>query len=280
MNKKNIKLLIIVLIALIAIWGISEYWNSKNKRTFKKYVVEVTPSEVYVINIFKNNYSEKFSLIKENNKWFILDNKNKFVANYSTIENLLKEFEKMKTKRVVAKNKKKWEKYSITDSLATKVILLDKSKNELCELVIGKFDYKANQNNMQGRPSYEMMTYVRNKTGKTVYSIEGALAMTVKNSVDNWRDKTVMKFNPNNINSIKIKNIDGSELNIAKQDTIWKINNNINIEESKVTNYLNSIKNLNGQQFENNFKANSEPVASVIIEGKEINLETKIYKSD
>ncbi|MCT4613516.1 MAG: DUF4340 domain-containing protein [Marinifilaceae bacterium] len=278
MLSKNIKIFGVVLVVLAIVYFASDLIDNKQKRNFKKYLVELNKEDVQAFKIYSKNYSQTNNFIFEEDKWYIADEDKKYIADEDKINRLMDDLKHLKTKALASRNDSLWENYQITDSLAVKLVLLDKKKNELAELIIGKTDYKQLPN-PSGRPQYDVSTFVRPTKGKSVYTVDGSIGSTIRQPLQSWRDKYIFKFDKKNVESIELTNLEGGNFSIVKKDSIWQVENKV-IEEKDLTNYLNKIYRLRGSSFAENIDIPTDIVGSVKVNCLDKSYTANIYKLD
>lgn len=253
----NTQLIIRIIILLLIVGGIY-YWDSRSgEKTFKTELVEIDSAKVTSIFISPkdNNYKE-IKLLKRDNDWRVeMEGKKSMKASIEMVVYVIKELQKIKSKRLAATEENKWKEFQVDDSSGTKVKVME-GNNLTLSIIIGKFSYlqDPNQMQMQGGRGGEMLTYVRLAEEKNVYVTEGFLSMTFNRDYDNWIDKTIIKSDFNNWTKISFA-VPDSSLTLSKQNEKWFINGNIETDSTKVENYLQSIANLNADAVMENVNA-------------------------
>ncbi|HON18932.1 MAG TPA: DUF4340 domain-containing protein [Salinivirgaceae bacterium] len=238
--KNKILFLIVGILALVVI--INTIRNQiRGERTFRSELLKFNPDEV--TKILLANHEEHLTFEKISNQWMVSDDKNpKSRADQQAVNNILKDLSLLKIERLVSREKTKLKEFEVDDTLGTKVSLY-KDKKLLGELMIGRFSYRQG-----GYGGVQLSTMVRLPNEIEVYSVEGALSMSVKLDYRSFRDKTIVELEPSIIQQIEFKYPGDSSFTITKMNEMW-FSGTDTLETGKVVNYLNDIKNLRAGSF-------------------------------
>lgn len=216
--------------------------NIRGERSFSKSLYSFIPTEIDKLEIVNNNIPMIFT--KDEGNWRVSQNNNIYKADSHTVENIINELAEMNIQRLVSKDKAKFHENEIDDTTGTRVTLYKKNKT-LADLYVGRFSYRQT-----GQGGIQLSTMVRRADQTDVYSIEGALSMSVKRDLNNFRDKTIINTTSGNIKNIEFTYPGDSSFTLTNKNDIWYINNDT-AETGKVQNYLNEIKNLKAGDFTN-----------------------------
>ena len=206
----------------------------------------------------KQKITKKWTLSKTENTWQVSKGDFSTEATSSAVENLLNELKIVKAKRVAAKNPNKWATFEV-DSSGNRVQVFAGEKL-LTDFVVGKFDM-----NQQTRT---FTSFVRMYDENAVYAVDGFLSMTFNQGMDAFRDKSLVKFNTQDITEFSIQTEDEMQT-YSKLVGNWSSNDGTILDSTKVMNYLNGVSNLNGKEFIDGFSAVS-PSKSVTFKGNNI----------
>lgn len=256
-RKINTKILASLFVALLAIVVLLEIIDSrKGNRTFKSDLVEVETADVSTIELFPKAANGKLiKLYKENDQWKVESDGEKYNADQAVAGRMVSELNNMKTKSVAATNKERWEQFEVTDSLGTRVKLLNGS-DVLADVVIGKFSYSEPRN---------MTSYVRLSEDKEVYGVEGMLGMSFNRNLNSFRDRTIIQSNKTDWTKLTFDYPADSSFVLQKTGDKWMIGE-MEADSASVVQYFNKIASLNDGSF-----ADSKPVIapthSLTIEG-------------
>jgi len=180
----------------------------------------------------------KFEILKNGDSWIVKNSTVQADAQISSISSLLNNLNSIKAQRPVAKSKDKWTEYEVDEEKGKRIELFSGSKS-VEDLVIGRFNF-----NQQTRSA---KSYVRRSNDDSVYVIDGFISMSINQSMDAFRDKTVAKFPANSLVSLNLESELGSR--ILKKENYW-LNQNGEIQDSSaMVNLVNSLSNVNGSTF-------------------------------
>lgn len=277
MSKKlNNRTLLIIFIVLAGVLVLTEIFH-KTEKNLKTELVAFNTNEVNEIQIYakgKANKPIKISRVS-NTEWNVSNGKEIYKAGADIVKSYFDELRKIKSQRLAANSKDKWDDFQVTDSTASRIKLFNAKNKPLLDILIGKFSYKQAAN-PYGRNNVRGISYVRLANEKEVYAVDGFLPMSLNRSFDDWRIKTLCKFNAKDIKSIDFSYPDSSfKLNL--KDSLWFVGD-LSANIKKVNDYLSGLQNKNGHKFNNNFKPTSNPIYQVKIEGDNLsNIEIKCY---
>ena len=236
---------IFVLLAVVTI-VIMRTDNKKERGTFKSNLVTLKMSEITDIEISSVSDQTSFKLIKSNdNKWGIMSGDQRFPAQDGAVNNLLYQLTNVKAKQVVAKEKRNWEEFNVTDSLGKRVTIY-KNNNPEVSILVGRMSFSQSRNPYQQQP--DAVTYLRLDSEETVYAVEGMLSMAVSLDPNDFRDGLLVKCEPQNLASIRFHYPSDTSFVLRKANNIWTIND-FPADSSNTHNYLNSIRNFSTRDF-------------------------------
>ncbi len=271
-KNKDSKKLIIVFLALLAIVVIvSLIDRNKGERTLIENLVETDTADIAKIKISGPNVKENVLLEKRNGKWVVLQNGKTFNTDNYKVNSILAALTEMKPINKISVDKEAWEVSRVTDSLGRKIELFN-DKKKISELIIGKMEYKPNQNygyqqNNQVDPN-SFMTHVRSNGNKEVYLVKGFLSMTFSPDIGDYRNKKILSLNKNDIKKISFELPVNSSYTLALDKNSWLIDG-IKADSLKVDSYLRSISNRSGYTFSDDIPA-GDPQYKLVIEGNNI----------
>lgn len=279
-NKRNLYILAVLIVCL----GLTILIKLPRERaTIKERLVELDTSAVNRIIIYPRlNEGAGFEFIRKNGTWILQNDNLTAVPERDAVRNMLMEIQDIKPKSLEATDKTQWKDFNLTDSLAIRIKLLDNKEKSLADLMIGKFTY--NQGGNQYANPYgngiQGISYVRLTGDKKVYGVEGFLALTFSGKFNDYRDKSFIRLNKENIVKITLTMPYDSSFVLARKDSVWFAGNQ-QADSLAVAEYLNSISYMNGQEFADNFKPTNDPQFKLTIEGNNLlNLSIKCYKTD
>lgn len=239
-RKINLKALIILFASLLSIVIVVKLVDSKKgSRTFKSELVSVEADDITSIEIYpKATNGKLINLFKENERWRVESEGKKYNADPSTAKRLISQLNDLKSKSVAATKQESWEKYEVTDSLGTRVKLLNGSE-PLADLVIGKFSFSQPRN---------MTSFVRLADDKEVYGVDGMLGSSFNRDVNSFRDRTIIQSDKSDWTKLTFDYPADSSFVLVENGTEWMIGNE-KADSASVAQYFNKIANLSDGNF-------------------------------
>jgi hypothetical protein len=268
MSKNKNAIYLIILVVLAGIYLLTKFvFNTKTETNFDMSLLDVDTSKVAYFSIKPSTEKEAILFEKKNNKWIISQGGKTAEADENSIKEIYSVLASLKIENIASTDKSKWKDYKLTDSLATKLSLFDKTGNIYKELYIGKFSYRQNSMSpgVYGRNNITGLSYVRLKNNEKSFIVEGFLPMVFNRRLDDFRNRTITHFDKDSINKITFKHPADSGFVLTKTDSAtWLINGKDTADFSKVDTYLKDISTLNGSRFAEANKLSSKvPVHSL-----------------
>ncbi len=285
MSKKfdNRKLLIILSGLLVVLLLTVIIKMPRERSTLKSTLVELDTASVGEIVITpKSKSSESFRFSRDKTRWNIIMGEIVAKPTRGAVKNIMSEILSIKPKSLAAVGESRWKEYELTDSLATKVTIRNSKGKELAGLFIGKFSYRqaGNPYGGYGGNNIEGTTYVRLDGEKEIYAVDGFLAFTFSGGFNDWRDKTFVRFNRDDITKITFTLPADSSFILMKRDSLWFAANQ-KTDSTKTANYLSSVSLVDGQEFADAYKPSAFPFCQMVIEGNNLlNITVKCFKGE
>lgn len=283
-NRFNNKRLLYLLTGLTVILAITVIIKiPKEQATLKSKIVSLDTSMVNRIILYpkiSNGKAVEFS--KSKGKWVVKQDNIISATQEGAVQNLFNEVLNLKPQSLASKDKSKWKEFDLTDSSATRIKFLDRKDKNLADLMIGKFTYKKADNPYVGYSgnNIQMTSFVRVYNENEVYAVDGMVSFSFNIKFDDWRDKTFIKANRNDITNIRFIYPADSSFNLLKIGDKWQIANQI-ADSINAANYTASLGLLNGETFSDNFKPDLSPMYQLSIEGNNLlNISVRCYKGD
>ncbi len=269
--KLNNKTLLIVFGVLLGLYFLGTQLKGKQERSFKEELVRVDTAKVSSLLLYsKADGHKEVKFSRENGQWTVSQGELSSNVQPNFMPQLLNEFVSMKTKRVAGVSKANWEKYEVTDSLGSRIKILEGGKVK-ADLTVGKFDFKQPQQQGQ-QPT--MSSFVRLTDEEKVYVVDGAISMAFSRGFEAFRDRTLATVNKANITKVTLEK-DGQTTAYAKGQEGWQ-----GIDSTAIDQYLTGLGNVQGSQFKDGFSP-STPLAKLTLEGNNMKtLELNCYPSD
>lgn len=256
MNNRS---LLIILVALGAIYALTQLFAKKKEGSFNTELIRIDTSKVTSITIIPKEKSPEIILKKEENAWIASNGTLSVKAIPSSVSGLLSNIELINTSRIVAKSQEKWADFEVDDQKGTRIKIY--SNNTLLEdFIVGRFTYSQPPGGFnQQQPNFNNMSftsYLRLADQDEVYAVDGMISMSLGNqNFDSFRDKKLFSFGAAaRINAIEVSNNrDSSHITMQLQGNTWMLNNTQVLDSLKMANFITNINNLTGIEFADDF---------------------------
>ena len=262
-KKLNIKVLIIALVALGGILFAVEYSDSnKSMSSFKKKLVQIDTANVTALYVYPKGQNHKeIKIYKEGASWFVeMEGKKKANASTETLQGSLMQLSAIKTKRVAGTKKTQWEKFEVTDSLGTRIKVME-GKNIALDMYLGKFSFQ--------QQTRSASSFVRVANDDNTYSVDGFLDINFNRDMNAWRDQGIVKSDHDSWTKLVFKYPADSSFVIEKRDDeTWGIDMETP-DSIELVKYFRSISNLQNSDFIDDYDVSSlsNPTLSLVIQG-------------
>jgi hypothetical protein len=242
------KTLLLIFLALLGIFLISQYAFEKKTRSFKTELIQLDTASITSILLYpKSDNQEEIILNREGNNWVATKGNVITKANVGAVQSILRNLSLIKTKRVAAKNPEKWTDYEVEEGNGSRIKAYAGEKL-LEDFIVGRFSF-----NQQARTA---ISYVRLAKGNEVYAVDGFLSMTLGQGFDSYRNKELLRLSKDQLTQISINTL-GNTVIHQKLGNQWSANGTP-IDSTKMANYLNAIQNLSGNNFADDFDSNQQ----------------------
>lgn len=283
-SRFNNKRLIYLLTGLISILVLTVLFKiPKESATLKSRIVEFDTAEVNKIMLYpKVSNGKVVEFFKNNGKWNVQQGDIFAMPNTGAVRNIFNEVLNIRPQSLAAVNKSKWQEFELTDSLGTRIKFLNKKGKTLADLMIGKISYKPQENPSGGYGGNNMQvsSFVRLYSEQKIYSVDGLLSFSFNVKFEDWRDKTFIKSEKNDIMNVRFIYPADSSFILNKKGNSWQIANQV-ADSVSVSNWLASLVSMNGETFRDKFKPVSSPVYQMIIEGNNLlNISIKCFQEE
>src|SRR6185312_2859829 len=191
-KKLGNKALLLILVALLAIFGIVRYFSTRNgENTFKTAIIPKIDSArmngmVIFQKISKKGMPLPFIFTRKGKEWYVSQGTVSGRAEQRSAQYMISQLEQISPDRLASNNPADWKEYNVTDSLGTRVALLY-DKDTVLDVIVGRFSFIP-----QGRKT---ISYLRLAGQKEVYATEGMLAMNITEELNAWRDRKIIPDN-------------------------------------------------------------------------------------
>lgn len=255
----------------------------KEKATITEKLIELDTAKVAKIIISPRiKEGSPFEFIRKNGSWTVRQEGITAAPEKNVVQNILAEVMNIKPKSLEAVDKSKWSEFNLTDSLAIRVKFLDERERDLADLMIGRFTY-SQVSNPYGGPNgngIQGTSFVRLRDEKKVYGVEGFLALSFSGKFNDYRDKSFLKLNKEDLKKLSFVYPADSSFVLSTKDSTWYAGGQ-KADSLSLASYMNALGYLNGQDIRDNFKPVSNPLFELRIEGNNmLNISVKCYISD
>ncbi|MEM1138136.1 MAG: DUF4340 domain-containing protein [Bacteroidota bacterium] len=248
--------LFIVLIALIAVYSVREFFGKPNRsKAFKANIVEIDTTAVTQVQIVKPGTS--FKLKKANVTWEVYENEKQLAkAEASKVNNALTELLSLKPSRVASRKEEKWTDFQV-DSSGTQVQVFE-GENKTLDLIIGRFGVK----NMQAR---QFQTYVRLADEPEVYACEDFFGASFPSNANDYRNNKLSNIERDSIISLSYTYPADTSFSLVKNGNNWLIKDEL-ADSASVANLVRDIASASSRNFNDSFnKTGKKPQYKLIV---------------
>jgi len=194
--KKNILILSTVFVLMLVVYLLVERPGTDIYRDRGKKSGPVFPDlkqdSVRAVEIKGSRYS--VTLRKTDKEWMVDDGEG-FPADEEAVESLLQDVAAMTYSEIASENKENHALFEVDDLKGVKVRLLDGKNQPLAAFIVGKFG--------QGPE----ISYIREDGANTVTLQKGLHRFRFDQPAQNWKDRTVMKFDPTKATGLEINRV-------------------------------------------------------------------------
>ncbi len=256
----NNKTLFIILAALLAIYIFSQIGGKKENRSFKADIISIDTSKVSKIIFTAKNTLDEILLQKQNDSWILSQGDQTLACDPESIRNLLAQVIDVKAKRLAATKEDKWLKYEVDEKNGTPIKFFY-GDQLASEFIVGRFNVNQQRQTME--------SFIRLKDGPRVYATDSYLPLALLNGIDGFRNKTIVDLDPSQIKGIEYSNGTAVQ-DLAFQAGKW-IKNGVEMDSTKVANWVAKISNFKGTQFlkDTELLSSAKPIKSITIKGIE-----------
>jgi hypothetical protein len=239
----NNKLLIILFVALLAVFGLTHFFSDKGNRSFKPEIIETDSTTVTSIVLRPKADSLLESILtKEGDNWFLSKNSKKHAVSKAALSQFFEAVSQIKTTYIAAKSKDKWPEYELEEGKASRITIYA-GKKVIADFFVGKFSI-----NQQAR---QITSFIRLADKDDVFAIEGMAGMMLGQSANAFRDKRALELD---IHAIESLNYEGDAVyNVKKENGAWLLNGSEPLDSNKVRDFLMNLRQLSGDEFADGF---------------------------
>lgn len=269
-GKKNTNILLIVFLALVAVFVITRFTSlGKRDQTLKSDWMEIDTSQVTSLAIYpRAEQGNRIEFTREGNSWTVSREGLTAAANSQAVTSALVSLMNLDPEQLVARSRERWAEYQVNDSLATRVVVMEGKKRSL-DVMVGRFQYQPpaqNSYNPYGQNRVSGSTYVRLSGRPETYSVEGFLAMSINQPFNRWRDQRVTNLVPLQVSRIAYDYPADSGFVAEKSGNAWMVAG-IQADSTAFARFLTRVSHISFDQFEDEQQPDGDPDFMASFEG-------------
>ena len=272
----NNKILLIILVALLAIYGLSKLFSGNKETTFKTELIQVDTAAVSSITITPRGEEPPFTLKKESGQWIATRGPLSIKAAQSNVQSLLNNLSLIKTKHIAAKSPDKWVEYQVTDTSGTHIQIYGDGGELMEDFIIGKFDFQQAPGAPQQMPMQQQQpiitSFIRLNGENETYAVEGMQVISMGQGFESYRNKDIIRMKREMEVTAFEYQLEDTLIQFQKTPEGWAANG-LPLDSMKVENYLNVLRNLPGTTFADDFDelaASQYPQQQLTLSGNNI----------
>src|SRR5258706_5516071 len=224
MKKLSTKMLLIGLMVLVAIFVASRFFRAPAlESNLRKNLLTLDTASVSEVRVLPSKeHTEELRLLRDGKNWKVINGKRSEPSDKAAIKSILEALGNLQAQRLASRKKEKWEDFKVGET-GTHVSVYDGKGKKVADFHVGKVGFTPGAGGTYGA-SY---TYVRLSDENEVYTVEGFLEPTFNNSFNEWRDKTFLKLNKDDITRLSFRYPADSGFVASKRDSVWYVGNEL-----------------------------------------------------
>lgn len=279
-KKLGNKALLLILVLLLALFGIARYVSTRNgENTFKTAIIpHIDSARMNGMVIFqratKKGIPPPFIFTRKGKEWYVSQGNVSGRADQRSAQYMMAQLEHISPDRLASNSPADWKDYNVNDSLGTRVVFLY-DKDTALDVIVGRFSFIPR--------SRQSISYIRLAGQKEVYAIDGMLAMNISEEFNAWRDRKIVPDDAfTSWDKLTFTYPDDSGFVLQKNGNRWVFSDGKVPDSLAVAHILQDLSGQNYGIFVNNFdSAGKQPLFSLRIEGKSLGaVLIKAYPSD
>lgn len=266
-KQKNNRTLFIILAVLAGIFILITFLNSgKANRNFPTDFGKLDTAAISTIYVYpKSEQHAEIKLTRTGTGWQITQGDRVAIANGGNLRRILADLVTIKLQKTVALSSDKWTDYEVTDSLATRIKIME-GNTESLYLLLGKTGFKQVVDEQDQQPNRVGISYARLAHEDEVYEVAGFLSQTFDRGFDTWRSSRLAIFNREKLTQLHFQYPAGSGFSLAKVASGWELDGSP-ANNKQVQVYFGGISTLNSTQFADEFIPPAQPDFQLNITG-------------
>lgn len=251
--KKNNKVLLIVLLALLAAFILTRVFRAPARESnLDKEIFHVDTTDIFRLEIQAAGTEAPLKLTRSDSGWQVQEGQKTAMTDRSQVKSLLRTLATVEPERIVSRTEKKWNQYQVGDSATLRLTAFNRDGGEVAAWRIGK----------EQRGS----TFIRPASEEEVYAIDGNLRTRFNKDFNDWRDKTFLRVKRNLIDKIAFRYPADSGFVLEKKSGAWRVGRQ-KADSLKVAQYLAKIQSKDLRSFADEYAPAQNPDVTLTIEG-------------
>jgi hypothetical protein len=243
MKWSNNVILFTILLVLLGGFVVTKFFRTPSlESNLEEHILTIDTSRVSAIHIHPAAEDGEIKLLRAGQKWKVERDETKVNVEVSHLRSALGSISKIRPERLLSRKKEKWADYQV-DSTGTNVKVYS-GKEDPTEFWIGKTSSGGNSLRIEGNDN--------------VYEVKEALEGNFNRRFAGWRDKTLLKIEPEKITKISFEYPSDSSFIVERSNGKWNINN-MQADSAKVATYLNRFRSRTLSEFADNFTPPDKP---------------------
>jgi len=269
-GKYNNRILGLAFLLLLAIFALSRLTRIRPGRaTLMTDVVAIDTSQVNSFTLYPQaEEGQAVTFERTGNGWQVTHLDITVPAAGQAVRNLLAEISSLRADQLVSRDPAKWADFSVNDSLGSRIVIREGGRETL-DLMVGRFQYQPpprNNMNMYGQNRVTGKTYIRLSGEDEVYSVDGFFALSVNRGFSQWRNNVLSRVNTAQLTGLRFDYPADSGFVARKSDAHWQVAG-LTADSARMEQYLNGLRNLTHNDFEDTGRPEGEPDYRLTMEG-------------
>jgi hypothetical protein len=265
MKGSNNTILLIALIVLLGGFILSRVFRSPSlESNLDENLLSLDTSKISAIHINPAAEKGEIKLVRAGKTWEVQRDQVRARVEASQVKSALESIQEIHPERLVTRKQEKWADYNV-DTTGTHVRIFT-GQNDPTEFWVGKTSGGGNTMRLQGEDN--------------VYEVKETLETNFNKRFSGWRDKTVLKTDPETVTRVTFDYPSDSSFVLEKINGRWTIDN-AEADSTKVTSYLNRFRSQKLSDFADDFKSANLPVWVITLYNNSTkSVELKGWKTD
>lgn len=246
------KRLAVVLAALIVVYALGIVFHAAGRESNVQAVIlhadtaGVTEIDLYPVKMQR----QEIRLLRQDGKWMLRSGAVGAEPAPGSAEDLLSSLATIPTQRLISRRKNEWDRYRVGDTTGTRVAVY-RGKDLVGDYYIGA-----------GGGAYGGTTYIRENGHDEVYSTDEYLPAMVDKKLDDWRDRSFLRFSTGDISGIHFGGVPA--LVLSRKDSVWWLGQR-RVPTDSVNRYLGRLQSVYPDRWADDFTASGAPDRSLVL---------------